>query len=478
MMNNGKNFYTHLFLSVLFLLSVIWLFLGVFSPDDIYQNTRSATDFSSIQTHWNNFRYFIVLISQPFLKTGIHYNDVFYLWVSSLIIGIFLTCYAVLRYSELPISNLPYFIVLVAVHGYFTNIFYYPMSYSVFGFGFIFIALAILSLMKPGAMWAVVAGILVALSLMSYQPAALIILFAASLSAINKWLRGPIDTSKLFQDVIRAPIAFVLGAALFLLSVKLFSDGHGRAIAPKNLITNLPVYFSALNEILFGITAVNNIYPVIQRLVFLIVNLTTIVALVLHFRKASASGGVMALAALACAFLIFPSPLNLFSDLFWPSPRSISASVFFELGLLFVITGHFKRHLNNRLILLAFSMFIAASAVHQMNVFAGAKSQNLVDQFAAKQILSAINDITPITPETGIAVVSTWKNGAKMNPYVSMDNGLSAFDTTWSNNSVLWLASPVKYKQVPPPAGACANHKEPRFWEIEQRDGVFVVCMR
>ncbi|MFC7067081.1 glucosyltransferase domain-containing protein [Brucella rhizosphaerae] len=478
MTNDGKNFYTHLFLSALFLVSVIWLFLGVASPDDISQNTRPATDFSSIQTHWNNFRYFIVLISQPFLNAAVHYNEMMPLWVTSLVIGIVLTCYAILRYSDLPISVLPYFIVLVTVHGYFTNIFYYPMSYSVFGFGFIFIALAILSLMNSGVIWAFIAAVFVALSLMSYQPAALVILFAASLSVINKWMKGTADTPKLLQDVARAPIAFAIGTLLFLLSIKLLSDGSGRAIASGNLITNLPVYFSALIEILFGITAINNIYPITQRLVFLLLNLTAVVALILNFRKASTSGGILALTALGCAFLIFPSPLNLFSDLFWPSPRSISASVFFELGLLFILINRFKSQINSKFVIVAFGVFVAISAVHQMNVFAGAKSQNVVDQFAAKQILLAINEISPITTETKIAVVSTWKNGVMTNSFVSRDNGLSAFDTTWSNNAILWLTSGIKYKQVSPPAGACAAHPEPRFWEIEYREDVIVVCMR
>lgn len=113
-------------IATLFCISIIWMFLGVYSPDDIAQNIQPATDFSSILTHWKNYRYFIVLISQPFLWAGVHYNEFMPLWACSLALGIVAACYAVLRYSNLSVSYMPYFVVMVTVHGYFTDLFIFP----------------------------------------------------------------------------------------------------------------------------------------------------------------------------------------------------------------------------------------------------------------------------------------------------------------------------------------------------------------
>ena len=477
-MKLGKETLLWTAVSVIGLISVISLFLGVSSPDDVSQNTRPATDFSSILTHWNNFRYFIVLISQPFLKYGIHYNEVMPVWVAVLIIGIITTCYSVLRYANLPMHFLPCFIALVTVHGYFTNIFYYPMSYSVFGFGFLFTGLALLCLTRFGVAWSLLSGMFVALALLSYQPAALVILFAASLSCINNSIQQKLAPSQVLKDAIRAPIAFIIGCVIFLVCVKLISDGNGRAISPSYFTANIPPYLSALKKILFGLNVVDNIYPVIQRILFFSLNIFVLAIIILNGKKVSIGTTLLALAAYVSAILIFPSPLNLFSDIFWPSPRSISALVFFELGLLFILLSKYGYLISKNAKIGAFIIFVAVSGIHQMKVYAGAKAQNLVDQFAARQILDQINAIAPITADTKIAVISSWKNGIVMNPYISMDNGQSAFDTTWSNNSILWLSSPVKYIRVAAPQEACKADKSPKFWAIERIGDLIVVCMR
>ncbi|KAB2792895.1 hypothetical protein F9K96_07160 [Brucella anthropi] len=477
-MKLGKETLLWTAVSVIGLISVISLFLGVNSPDDIHQNAQSATSFSAIVTHWNNFRYFIVVISQPFLKFGVHYNEFMPLWVLSLVAGIAVTCFATLKYSRLPLSYLPFFIAIITVHGYFTNIFYYPMSYSVFGFGFLFTGLAVLCLAKKGWLWTVPAAALVGLALMSYQPAALIILHAAALSYLARWLNDSEEFSDIFQDVIRAPIAFVGGVVIFLLTVKAFSDGTGRAVDPGNFFQNVPPYLHTLKEMLFGLTAPNNIYPHIQRVAVLIIFVVGIVTVVRNLPRHSVYSGFVAIAAFGCAFLIFPSPLNLFSDLFWPSPRSISASVFFIVGLLFILINWYREYLKSQWLLAVFVIFISVSAVHQIRVMSGAMAQNLVDEFAAKQILSDIGNFATVTPQTKIAVKSTWKNGVTINPYISNDNGLSAFSANWSNNNILWLNSQVKYTRVLPPEHSCEENPSPPLWRIEKIDDTIVVCMR
>lgn len=474
----GKETLLWTAVSILGLISVISLFLGVNSPDDIHQNAQPATSFSAIVTHWNNFRYFIVVISQPFVKFGVHYNEFMPLWVFSLVTGISVACFATLKYCKLPLSYLPFFIAIVTVHGYFTNIFYYPMSYSVFGFGFLFTGLAVLCLAKKGWLWTAPSAVLVGLALMSYQPAALIILHAAALSYLARWLGASEDFPDIFQDVIRAPIAFVGGVVIFLLTVKALSDGTGRAVDPGNFFQNIPPYLYTLKEMLFGLTATNNIYPHIQRIAVIIVFVVGLATVIRNLSRHSVISGFVAVTALGCAYLIFPSPLNLFSDLFWPSPRSISASVFFLIGLLFILINWYSKYLKAQWLLAAFVIFISVSSSHQIMVMSGAMAQNLVDEFAAKQILSDIDKVTAITPQTKIAVKSTWKNGVTINPYISIDNGLSAFSTNWSNNNILWLNSQIKYTRVLPPEHSCEVNPSPLFWSIEKTDDTIVVCMR
>lgn len=448
------------------------------SPDDIALNALDPSSPKNWWAHFENYRYVMFSISRLLQQLGIAYATLMPLWVLVFTAGLVLACLAFVDYVQIPRSYLPAFIVAVTLHGFLSDIYQFPMSYLLWGMGWLFIATALFALKYiDGAAGIIVASACSTLCLMSYQPFLLILLFAAALAYLNIWSRGKEFEHKAFAAAWKPIAVAILASAAFLLAIKIFNPNPliGRPVSMDNVWVNLNAYLAKIVDSFTDASSIGRIWPLHERVIYgagIIAAVFVFGALAIRRRAISS---MVAVAALLCAIVIMPSPFNLFTNVFWPTPRSMSSAVFFQIGILMLLYMRLPLPARREWIVMpALLVFFVISALNQFALYAGMSNQMARDRAFAELILKDINTRVPITPETRIAVRSTGYSTAQ-NANAYMDAGLSAFSQGWSNWSFLHSASPTDFRMAEVPEGACAMPITD--WVIERREDVVVVCM-
>lgn len=468
------------YLLVAITISLVCTFAGshLTSPDDIATNAVDPGSPKNWLAHFENYRYVMVGVSMLLQHFGIAYATLMPLWVLIFTAGLVCVCLAFVDYVRIPRTYVPAFIVAVTLHGFLSDIYYFPMSYLLWGLGWFFLASALFALeYVRGATGIVVATFCASFCLMSYQPFLLILLFAAALAYLNIWSQGKEFEREAFAAAAKPIAVAVLASAAFLVTIKLINPNPlvGRPVSIENVWLNLAAYFATITEFFTDANSVGRIWPFHERVAYgagIIAGVFVFGTLAIRRRKVS---GVIVGFALVFAVLIMPSPLNLFTNVFWPTPRSMSSSVFFQIGMIMVV--YMKRPVLKEWMLTPILLvFFILSALNQFALFRAYSNQTARDQVFAEMILKEINTQEAITPQTKIAVKSTVQNAAQNSHTAYMDGGLSAFSQVWSNWNFLHMISPTKFEEAHIPDGSCQMPVSD--WVIERHDDVFVVCMK
>lgn len=452
------------FLCVFGLILLYWPFLGQDNTWTHFIGKLQRPDYWEAQ--FTNYRYAASAAGWLVHAAGLTYYSLIYIWIFIFAAGLYWTACEFVYFCGLPNRYVPIFSVLVAAHGYMGDIYAFSMVFLPYGMAFIGQAMALHALRRWSSPYSEFAASLAVLfTLMSYQPVGLVILFAASLNLLERSRAPNFELRDAFYAT-KPVLIFIVGTGLFLLVKFFLGPSYGRQVSFQNIYNNIYIYLKYIYDVyLFG----NGIFsPIFERLIYgSSVLILFIYALFLLLFKRKIKYIVTFLSILA-AILIIPCPFALFPPGFWPAPREMCATAFFEVGAAAFLVAHFSPTQRGALVLSILLAF--GSMFHQVRLFTFLRRQDAHDRLAVQLIVHDIKKITTITPSTKLAVHSTSRTR------VQMPKALSAFGATWSNETIFRVLT-GDFTPAKLPAGACSEPVK-NYWKVKKVGDIVVVCMK
>lgn len=460
----------HIFASIITVLAILYIYIDFLGQDNVrvMYNDIFFDDWPGWVGHLDNYRYAAAALAYVLYKTGIPYYDMIYLWVVLFAAALAWSSYEFVRFCRFPIYTVPFFILAVSANGYMSDMYLFSMVFNIYALAYAAMALCLRVCRKiPNAVGYLIATSLAFIALTSYQPTALILLFASALYTIHMGL-SPIKAMSLREAIIPI-IAFIISVLVFILIKQAFPLQTGRDASFYNIVGNLPHYIRFIPKMLFeGMSPYTTRYEILVY-AFAIVSMS--VMLLLKFGLSRDFQSILGLIALLCAISIIASPFSLFPSGFWPSPRQMSGSVFFFVGSIVLVSIYLPNRTINLMPYLAVA-FIAVLITHQAKFFALMKGQDERDALAVAMIINEIKATNEISPNTKLAVSSTSNND------IRSGKRLSAFDTNWSNMEIFRILTGDFIKGADhAPEGSCLTAPE-TYWRIEKNNDMIVVCMK
>ena len=460
----------HAFASVISVLAIMYMYIDFLGQDNVrvMYNDIFFNDYPGWVGHLDNYRYAAAAFAYVLFKTGIPYYDMIYLWVVLFGLSLAWASYEFARFCRFPVSTVPFFIFIVAANGYMADMYLFSMVFNIYALAYSAVALCLRVCRKmPNAIGYLIAIILAFIALTSYQPTALILLFASALYAIHMGVTS--DEGMSLREAFIPVIAFIVSVLVFISIKEAFPLQTGRDASFHNIIGNLPHYIRFIPTMLLkGMSPYTTRYEVLVY-TFAIVCMSGM--LIWHLAKHRNMHTILGAVALTCGILIIASPFSLFPSGFWPSARQMSGSVFFLAGSLVLVSAYLPKRVISLTPYLAVA-FIAVLITHQAKFFAVMKGQDERDALAVAMIINEIRASGDISPSTKLAVSSTIHND------IRSGNRLSAFDTTWSNMEIFRILTGDFIKGADyAPEGTCLTPPE-SYWRIEKTNNMIVVCMK
>ncbi len=464
-----------LFLASIAVFTLIYCHSLSMSTDDVGIAAADAGTRDSWLTNLQSYRYIVVLLLLPLQYFSIPYHDFMVVWCALYALGILCFSIGFLLYCKINIRYAPAFMLLFSFNGYFINSYNFKLAFLMFGIGWLFVGLALCFLSRPSGKNLLLATLMTVLAVMSYQPVAIGLLYASAGAYLSRWLQDPeTDVRRLLSYALTPVPVFLVSSIAFLIAKSVLGPDGGRPVSFENIISNIGQYFESIVELPLGRQGYWIISPVFERLTYGAALIGVAVLIARRFAVRRIAGSLLAIISLVAAILLFPGPLNLLGDVFWPSPRSLNASVAFSVLCLLLLFREVPDRSKSwlRYILVA---FLCLSALNQISALVGNARQNAVDDFVAHEIVEALEQKGDLDGMK-VAIVSNYYSVPAVNNYALFDAGISHFSQPWSQWNALYLASDKRIRHLGAGERACAFRSDKLFYLVEAEGG-YVVCM-
>lgn len=460
----------HAFTSLVSVLAIIYMYTDFLGQDNVrvMYNDIFFKDFPGWVGHLDNYRYAAATFAYALYKTGIPYYDMIYLWVALFGFSLAWLTYEFAQFCRLPVSAVPFFIIIVAANGYMSDMYLFSMVYNIYALAYASSALCLRICRKmPNPLGILITTVLAFIALTSYQPTALVLLFASAIYSIHMAIDPNKEMS--LKEAFIPIFAFIISVLVFISIKEAFPLQTGRDASFYNIVGNLPHYIRFIPTMLLkGMSPYTTKYEV---LVYTFAIMSLLALLSWCFVKHRDMRTTLGLIAIICSILIIASPFSLFPSGFWPSARQMSGSVFFLAGSLVLIFTYLQPRIMIITPYLAIA-FMVLLVTHQAKFYARMKGQDERDALAVAMIVNQIRTTNDISPNTLLAVSSTPNND------IRSESRLSAFDTIWSNMEIFRILTGDFIKAADyAPEGTCLTPPE-NYWRIEKSNDVIVVCMK
>ncbi|MFC7397697.1 hypothetical protein ACFQU1_10875 [Chelatococcus sp. GCM10030263] len=485
-----NNFQSRIMRELLTSLCVVALILlcaaGPFlaTPDDIGPAYSGEAAVWLIGGNAANYRYAVSVVNYVVSRFGYDYFSTAGFWIIAFPLSVWFCSDQIVRYARLPPSLVPWMTLLVGLHGYFSELYPFTMGYINYAIALGGSGLAIFAARRlsdrplrsvaaiGGAGW---------IALVSYQPFALTLLFAAALALVHDQLTFE-KSPRSIRNLAPLVAGFLLACVLFLLSTRLATvmglPSSGRAGTVSSVSANLgPYALDIIHPFWNGVVPYRITFPLHERIIYAAAQIGILGALIWRILKQPRNADAWwATLAFAAAVAVTPNPMNLTTATYWPTLRSMSQSAFWQVGCLLIAWTALKQLVRIQAAPRWFAVaFVCLSAANQISLLHERFRQAEQDEVIARAIVDDLRRIGALHQGVKIAIVSDWRSVAQLHRAQYMDMNLSAFSTEWSNANILRRASGLDLQLVRVDKTLCDGASGP--WEVRKRDDIILVCM-
>lgn len=454
------------------ILSILIPFIIIFLYSSFHGNDNTNTLYteglslpSYYQGQFSNYRYISAAIGYIIHHFGISYFDLLPFWVFLFATSIYLSSQQIVLFLGLSEDLIPFVTLSVASSAFFTDLYLFALTYSVYGIALMGVALALWACRKlPVVAAALTTTFCSLLILTSYQPLVLVLPFAGAL----KLLKSSLDNRFGLKEAVLPVAGFVLSTFIYLSLIKLIGPENGRSVSSENVLKNLPSYIDTSIKLI--IEGNRHFNMRIQALIYLGAMVLAFVALTIAIVRRPNLQNALALLSFISALAIYACPFALWGEFVWIDARMMASSIFFVSGCMAILFQMSPLPMRKPLKFVGL-IFIVYSLYLQISYNSFAKGQDERDRFAVELITKEISRITTVTPNTKLAVMSTWQSG------ITSDERISAFNSDWSRTEIFRVIT-GNFVVRPVPEKACLEPLGLSSWRVEIVDDVVVVCMR
>lgn len=452
----------------------------VFNADDLSIKYSDNPEMALWYTNFSNYRYVIAGLSlvMDWLRVSYYSNALALIVLFSG--GLLYCCVEFCRYVKFPPLTAVFFFLAVAFHGFMADIYPFTMGYWNYGIAWAAIGAALYALRA----WTPLAGVaaatvLGAVTLMTYQPIALLLLIAAGLACVRDSLLAADGARRTVLELARPVVCFALACVIFLVAKAVWGPEGGRPVSLSAAASNIGSYLANIPDQFLSLRGkYSALFPRHERVIYGVVLLAMFGLLLWNAVRGRSVYAALAVLAFAAAVLVAANPFNLPSPTFWPTPRSMAIVAFLHAGvlvLLLLYLSEVRRTGASGQIFIA-AVFVFLSINNQVGLFVERERQMQADIAMAQGIVDDLKARGLLVPDGKLAVVASWQNPAQLNQVLMMDFGLSGFSTAWSRIPLLRAVSGVRLQEVAVPKEACETQGS--RWVIVQTEAAPVVCMR
>jgi hypothetical protein len=434
-----------------------------------------------VETNFQNFRYIISAIANLYTLSTIHYSMTLGFWVIAYSVGVTFSAIYFTRYIGLSPRCALFITLAVGLHGFWVDLMQFTMGYVNYAVALFGLGLAFFVATRSVNIWYILGatttgGLIV---LLSYQPFILVFGFAVALAYVFDTL-NPTRPARKLAELMPVVAGALLSCVAFLAVRHVVMEAYDqialRGMSLSSALKLWPLYLKTIPDMFLGTGFYARIFPTHERLLYSASVVLLFILLAIRARRVPGARIVLAAGALLLAVAISANPMNLLSEPYWPSPRSLSPAAFLHAGMLAVLLALANHYFGRSDFIYSFAgIFLLLSAANQMSLIVERFRQTKQDERFGAMIVDDLRRSGVLADGARVGVYAEYGHIAQLDRVVGFDYGLSAFTPEWSRIPMLRMLSGLNLQAMQVPAEVCTGAAFP--WEIRPYNGGHAVCL-